>query len=196
MWPWSEDSACAWYLSHCCEEKQRQHGKAPINTFPDAHFHCWDLIFLHFSQPNACGLTGGSIPLHQALFQEQHEVPRAVTTQGQEQGQGVCQPHSSHRAQHLPRAGGMRSAEFKGAGDKAAHGSSHPCPHCSSTVTGAGLGCTGFPSQQWEFPTGDAEAGKSVLKSSQAFSGCASVFEREKEYDGKGAGEVRSSSVH
>lgn len=28
----------------------------------------------------------------------------------------------------------MRPAEFKGAGDKAAHGSSHPHPHCSSTA--------------------------------------------------------------
>lgn len=44
------------------------------------HFHCWDLIFINFSQLNACGLTGGSIPLHQALFQAQHEVPQAVTT--------------------------------------------------------------------------------------------------------------------
>lgn len=53
----------------------------------------------------------------------------------------------------------MKSAEFKGAGDKAAHGSSHPCPHCSSTVAvhplladqrGEGVepGCTGLLSQQ------------------------------------------------
>lgn len=45
-------------------------------------------------------------------------------------------------------------------------------------------------------PTGDAEAGQSVLKSFHAFPGCASAFKRENDYDGKGAGEVRSSSVH
>lgn len=42
--------------------------------------------------------------------------------------------HSLHCAQHQQGAEGVRPAEFKDAGDKIVHGSSHPCPHCSSTV--------------------------------------------------------------
>lgn len=34
------------------------------------------------------------------------------------------------------------------------------------------------------------------LQNFQVFPGCASLFKREREYDGKGAGEVKSSSVH
>lgn len=45
----------------------------------------------------------------------------------------MYQPHTSRCVRRCYKAGGMRPAEFKGAGDKAAHGLSHPRPHCSFT---------------------------------------------------------------